>query len=70
MKYLTLFFHSLPFFITAQTAPSIQWQKALGGTHVNQRIRSATSDGGYLVAGHSMSKDGDYINHGGGITGS
>jgi Secretion system C-terminal sorting domain len=45
---------------------SIQWQKSLGGTF-NEIANSViqTSDGGYIVAGNSISNDGDVSgNHG------
>lgn len=53
--------------IIAQT-PSIQWQKALGGTSddVPQCIYQ-TKDGGFIIGGATGSKDGDVVgNHGGG----
>lgn len=39
---------------------ALQWQKCLGGTQ-EERVRqiTATPDGGYIVAGHSFSDDGD-----------
>lgn len=38
----------------------IQWQKALGGTFGDEGDSiQQTSDGGYIVAGHSFSSDGD-----------
>jgi len=48
-------------------APSIQWQKCLGGTN-DDRANSIqqTSDGGFIVAGYTKSNDGDVLgNHGG-----
>ena len=44
----------------AQTAPSIVWQKSLGGSDndVASSIQQ-TSDGGFIVAGWSRSNDGD-----------
>ncbi|MBV6441714.1 MAG: hypothetical protein EPGJADBJ_03402 [Saprospiraceae bacterium] len=45
---------------------ALQWQKCLGGTQ-EERVRqiTATPDGGYIVAGHSFSDDGDVSgNHG------
>src|SRR5687767_5694247 len=56
---------------TNAQAPSIQWQKTLGGSSsdskdIGQRYVQ-TSDGGYIVAGSSFSTDGDVTgNHGGG----
>ena len=53
-------------FISAQS-PSVEWQKSFGGSNAEngQYIRQ-TNDGGYIVAGHSESIDGDVIgNHGG-----
>ncbi|GHS95363.1 hypothetical protein AGMMS50276_10670 [Synergistales bacterium] len=53
----------------AATAPDIEWQKSLGGsgsdgTYCTYSIQQ-TSDGGYIVAGWSASKDGDVTgNHG------
>ncbi len=52
-------------------APSIQWQKCLGGTS-NDRAYSIhqTSDGGFIVAGETSSYDGDVLeNHGGDMSG-
>src|SRR5690349_19302471 len=46
--------------------PSIEWQKCFGGTgwDVAESIRQ-TSDGGYIVAGSTLSNDGDVSsNHG------
>jgi len=46
--------------------PSIQWQKALGGTQRDRaNALTRTIDGGYLVAGATRSTDGDvHGNHG------
>lgn len=69
MKYLASTFLFLIYSaLAAQSAPSIEWQKALGGTHgESANAVQQTSDGGYIVAGHSMSNDGDVTgNHGGG----
>ena len=53
----------LAFFILSDSLfaqPSIQWQKTFGGT-INDEARSVrqTSDGGYIVAGYTVSNDGD-----------
>lgn len=69
MRYLTSTFLFLIYSaLAAQSAPSIEWQKALGGTHgESANAVQQTSDGGYIVAGNSMSNDGDVTgNHGGG----
>ena len=52
----------------AQLPPSIQWQWALGGSHVDQaHAIQQTADGGTIVAGYTGSNDGDVSgNHGGG----
>ncbi len=50
-----------------QAQPNIEWQKAFGGSH-NEEAHSIklTKDGGYIVAGHTQSTDGDVTgNHGG-----
>lgn len=52
--------------LNAQTTPSIQWQKSLGGSYsdVAKSIQQ-TSDGGYIIAGESDSTNGDVTgNHG------
>jgi len=63
-KYLlcTLFLFSF----SGYSQPSIQWQKAVGGTGVDTfRSTLQTSDGGYIIAGSSTSVDGDISgNHG------
>lgn len=42
----------------------LQWQKALGGSAVDQAFNiGPTSDGGYLVTGYSNSTDGDVTNN-------
>lgn len=44
-------------------APTIEWQKTLGGTDVDKsRDIRQTSDGGYIVTGHSRSTNGDVSN--------
>lgn len=47
---------------------SIQWQKCLGGSNDDRAYSvKQTSDGGFIVAGTTVSNDGDVIgNHGGG----
>lgn len=62
----SLFFLSLiltSFCINAQS-DQIIWQKTLGGTSndVANKIKP-TSDGGYIVCGHTESKDGDVHDH-------
>ena len=53
-----------PFSLSAQ--PSIEWQRALGGSEAEQaRCIQQTTDLGYIVAGNSVSNNGDVIgNHG------
>ena len=45
---------------------NITWQKSLGGTSYDRAYSiQQTSDGGYIVAGHSNSNDGDVtVNNG------
>ncbi|MDR2236805.1 MAG: T9SS type A sorting domain-containing protein [Chryseobacterium sp.] len=66
MKYLnSLFFFFIISGLSAQ-APSIQWQKALGGNggELANAVQQ-TSDGGYIIAGESTSSNGDAtFNHG------
>lgn len=52
--------------LNAQTVPSIQWQKALGGNGGDKATSiQQTSDGGYIMAGGSTSNNGDVTgNHG------
>ncbi len=54
------------FICFAQTAPTIQWQKSLGGSSSDgANSISQTADGGFIVAGSSYSNDGDVSgNHG------
>ncbi|NLY22597.1 MAG: T9SS type A sorting domain-containing protein [Bacteroidales bacterium] len=49
-------------------APTIEWQKCLGGSNDDWAYSiQQTSDGGYIVAGETWSNDGDVSgNHGGG----
>jgi uncharacterized delta-60 repeat protein len=46
---------------------SLQWQKAMGGTSDDRAYSiQPTTDGGYIMAGHTISNDGDVTgNHGG-----
>jgi hypothetical protein len=47
---------------------TIQWQKCLGGTNFEYgRYIQQTSDGGYIIAGHTTSNDGDVIGNYGGM---
>lgn len=52
--------------LNAQTVPSIQWQKALGGSSGDKANSiQQTYDGGYIMAGGSTSTNGDVTgNHG------
>lgn len=67
MRYLSFIFLFLTYSISsAQTAPSIQWQKSLGGPD-NENLSSIQQlvDGGYIMAGVSTSIGGDVTgNHG------
>ena len=48
----------------AQTPPTIQWQKCLGGSDRDYAGSiQQTSDGGFIVAGYSCSNDGDVSGH-------
>ena len=43
---------------------AIQWQKCYGGTHNDNAIAvRQTKDGGYVIVGNSLSKDGDITSH-------
>jgi len=50
----------------AQNAPSIEWEKSLGGSSDDWPISiQHTTDGGFIVFGYSQSSDGDVTsNHG------
>ena len=50
--------------VTAQQQPFLQWQKSFGGSALD-KIRSIkqTADGGYILAGHTFSNDGDVKNN-------
>lgn len=60
--YVTL---SLVFFTTvliAQNEPNLQWQKTFGGGGIDQaKSIVPCTDGGYIVAGHSTSANGDVV---------
>lgn len=58
--FLTLIFSATLFYASFSQIPPIQWQKTFGGSS-DERIKSSqqTSDGGYILAGYSNSKDGD-----------
>ncbi|RKZ29449.1 hypothetical protein DRQ36_08570, partial [bacterium] len=48
----------------AQTPPTIQWQRSLGGSDRDHAYSiQQTSDGGFIVAGASYSNDGDVSGH-------
>ena len=50
--------------VFAQTAPSIEWQKCLGGSSEDEAHSIIeTSDGGFIVAGNSFSTNGDVSNN-------
>ncbi|MCP1298066.1 T9SS type A sorting domain-containing protein [Chryseobacterium sp. S0630] len=54
---LSLFITSI---LYAQTTPSIQWQKSMGGSNVDLfHFVEPTSDGGYIVSGSTFSNNGD-----------
>ncbi|MBU0487083.1 MAG: T9SS type A sorting domain-containing protein [Bacteroidetes bacterium] len=60
MKRLTLLLFALLFSVTAHLQPTIEWQKAFGGSvdeYGNRAIQ--TADGGYLLAGGAYSSNGD-----------
>ncbi|MGU3375440.1 T9SS type A sorting domain-containing protein [Chryseobacterium sp. M5A1_1a] len=59
-KFTFLFLLITYSFLSAQTAPPIQWQKSLGGSlsELGYSIQQ-TTDGGYIVAGVASSTDGD-----------
>jgi hypothetical protein len=44
----------------AQTAPGIEWKKCLGGSNYDYANSiQQTTDSGYIIAGWSVSNDGD-----------
>lgn len=62
--YTLLFLGIITYNLHAQ-APSIEWQKCLGGENNESGVITLTLDGGYIVAGYSESNDGNVIgNHG------
>ncbi|WP_309641011.1 T9SS type A sorting domain-containing protein [Flavobacterium sp.] len=65
--YLILFMTGLFCSVVFAQAPCIEWQKTLGGTEFDSaRSILQTPDGGYIVAGSSISNNGDVSgNHGG-----
>lgn len=69
MKKMILLFLMLPmYFIWAQQAPGIEWEKSLGGSNVDQAYSIVnTSDGGSVIAGRSNSTDGDVSDLNGGF---
>ncbi len=53
-------------FIVNAQAPSIQWQRSLGGSYSETGLSAGghqTPDGGYIVCGSSNSNDGDVTGH-------
>ena len=59
-KLLILIGLVLSFTMNAQISPNIQWQKALGGSNNDGAYSiQQTSDGGYIMAGVTLSNDGD-----------
>ena len=68
MKNIKLLLAGLLFLITfcLKAQPSIEWQKCLGGTDYDRAYSiQQTIDGGYIVAGHTASINGDVsTNHG------
>lgn len=50
--------------LTGYSQPSIQWQKVLGGTKMENGYSTVpTSDGGYIIAGEATSNDDDVSGH-------
>ena len=57
---LVIIFFAAPKILFAQPAPSIEWQRCLGGSGDDEaKCMIQTSDGGYAVVGYNSSKDGD-----------
>ncbi len=62
-RHILLLIHLFLVSVAFSQAPTIEWQKSLGGTNVDKsRDIRQTSDGGYIVTGHSRSTDGDVNN--------
>jgi len=60
-----LFFNSI---ISFSQVPTIQWQKSFGGTNLDMAYAiQQTADGGYIVAGGTVSNDGDVTQNNGGL---
>jgi hypothetical protein len=55
--------------VKLDSAGSIEWEKSLGGT-LNEFANSVqqTAEGDFIIAGYSVSNDGDVTNHHGGTT--
>ena len=54
--------------LTAQNAPSIEWQKCLGGNHADEANSiQQTIEGGFIVAGMSFSNNGNVSGHHGSL---
>jgi hypothetical protein len=67
MKYAFLLFFSLFGVFLCVAQPTIEWQRSFGGTQYEEAFSTQqTTEGGYIVAGHSRSTDFDVTdNHGG-----
>jgi len=67
MKSLTLIFFCCGLVGMLSSQPTIQWQKTFGGSSYDEAFDIVqTNDNGYIVAGISISNDGDIFgNHGG-----
>ncbi|MBX2980580.1 MAG: T9SS type A sorting domain-containing protein [Flavobacteriales bacterium] len=54
----------IPFQLSGQTPPAIEWQHSYGGSMSDAAHSiSPTSDGGYILAGYTDSNDGDVTGH-------
>ncbi|MBK8848017.1 MAG: T9SS type A sorting domain-containing protein [Bacteroidetes bacterium] len=50
--------------IGTQAQPNVQWQKNYGGNNAERATATKqTSDGGYIVAGYTLSDNGDVVGH-------